>query len=669
MSDEGAGDGPQDRGDRGGQRRPGVRGGAGRGPGRHGAGRPPAAGRRADPADGDGHRGASGRPRSSGRPGADGGPGAASGGPRSSGGSGASGGPGHARRPGAEGGRGGAAGRGSGAPRRGPSSTDPRRPDRGADRAAPPARPDGSSRTGSTGGAGSEGTGAGAGAPAPRSGPARQRWSTAKPSQRSRGGGPAREVALDVLTAVREDDAYANLVLPGLLRRARLDARDAALATELAYGTLRGRGLYDAVLATCSGRPLAQVDPPLLDALRLGVHQLLATRVPAHAAVSQTVGLVRTRIGAGPGGFANAVLRRVAERDRDAWLAEVAPEEGGPDGGDTTERLAVAHSHPAWVVRALREALVAHGRDVGELEALLRADNAAPEVVLAARPGLATPDELVAQARDVVLRSTPGAWSPVAVRLDEGDPGALPAVREGRARVQDEGSQLAALALAAAPLEGRDERWLDLAAGPGGKAALLAAVGAGRGASLVAVEVSEHRARLVEQAVAAVAPGGTAVEVRTADGREVGDDEPGAYDRVLVDAPCTGLGALRRRPEARWRRQPSDLAGLGPLQRGLLDSALAAVRVGGVVAYVTCSPHPAETLAVVGDAVRRRCGTVELLDAPAALDAAAGSPVPGTASGGPDATGPEGTRGRTAQLWPHAHGTDAMFVALLRRVS
>ncbi|MEJ5915717.1 RsmB/NOP family class I SAM-dependent RNA methyltransferase [Pseudokineococcus sp. 1T1Z-3] len=503
----------------------------------------------------------------------------------------------------------------------------------------------------------------GGGGPRERSGPARQRWSTQKPSQRSRGGGSAREVALDVLTAVRVDDAYANLVLPGLLRAAQaagqMDARDAAFATELAYGTLRGRGLYDAVLAVCSGRPLAQVDPPLLHALRLGVHQLLATRVPPHAAVSQTVGLVRTRVGAGAGGFANAVLRRVAEKDRDAWVAEVAPE-----GGEEAERLAVVHSHPAWVVRALREALVAHGRDVGELEALLRADNAAPEVVLATRPGLSTPEELVSQAREKVLRTAAGAWSPVAVRLDEGDPGSLPAVREGRARVQDEGSQLAALALAAAPLDGRDERWLDLASGPGGKAALLAAVGAQRGASLVAVEVSEHRARLVAQAVAGVPQGGPPVEVRTGDGREVGADEPGAYDRVLVDAPCTGLGALRRRPEARWRRLPSDLSGLGPLQRDLLASALAAVRVGGVVAYVTCSPHAAETLAVVGDAVRRGKGAVELLDAPAAVDAAAGRAVPGTAPAGGDAS----PAGRTAQLWPHVHGTDAMFVALLRRL-
>ncbi|GAA2035433.1 transcription antitermination factor NusB [Pseudokineococcus marinus] len=561
---------------------------------------------------------------------------------------------GRPRSPGGAGGGGPRGGAPGGGPRGGgPRGGGPRAGGPGADGPRSGGPRDGGPRAaGPAAGAGARAGGAGR-----RSGPDRQRWSTQKPSQRSRGGGPAREVAFDVLTAVREEDAYANLVLPALLRKHRLDAREASLATELAYGTLRGRGLYDAVLAACTDRALAQVDPPLLDALRLGVHQLLATRVPPHAAVSQTVGLVRTRVGPGAGGFANAVLRRVAEHDRDAWAGRVAPEDGDP-----TERLAVLHSHPAWVVRALREALVTHGRDVGELEALLRADNAAPEVVLAARPGLSTPEELVAAAGAAVLRTTSGAWSPQAVRLEEGDPGALAPVRDGRARVQDEGSQLVALALAAAPLEGRDERWLDLCAGPGGKAALLSAAGAARGARLTAVEVSEHRARLVAQALAA----GPDVDVRTGDGRAVGDDEPGGYDRVLVDAPCTGLGALRRRPEARWRRQPSDLSGLGPLQRDLLASALAAVRVGGVVAYVTCSPHPAETVAVVRDAVRR--GAVELLDAPAVLDAAALSPVPGTAPPVDEGTGRDGG-GRTAQLWPHAHGTDAMFLALLRRTA
>ncbi len=481
-------------------------------------------------------------------------------------------------------------------------------------------------------------------------------WSRQRPAQRAHRAEPARVAALEVLRAVEADDAYANLVLPKRLRAHRLAGRDAALATELAYGALRGRATYDAVLAECVDRPLADLDPAVLDVLRLGTHQLLAMRVPAHAAVSESVALARSSVGAGAGALVNAVLRKVAERDRDVWLVAVAPDAAT----DRTGHLAVVHSHPAWVVRALHGALVAAGRDPAELEPLLAADNAPAAVALAALPGLADAAELVSAG------GRPGRWSPVGAVLPGGDPGGLAAVREGRARVQDEGSQLAALALLVADVEGEDSTWADLAAGPGGKAALLGAEAARRGAHLVAVEVAEHRAALVRSSVQALPAG--AVDVRVGDGRGVGDEEPGRYDRVLVDAPCTGLGALRRRPEARWRRSPADLASLAPLQRDLLASALAAVRPGGVVAYVTCSPHPAETLTVVTDVMRRRDDVVRL-DTPGLL-ARAAHEAPGGAGESLADEGPERTRcpdGTSAQLWPHAHGTDAMFVALLRR--
>ena len=466
--------------------------------------------------------------------------------------------------------------------------------------------------------------------------------SAAAPSQRRRGTDPARRVAFDVLRAVADSDSYANLVLPPLLRERGIRGRDAAFATELAYGTLRLRGRYDAVIALAADRPTGHIDPPVLDALRLGAHQLLGMRVPPHAAVSETVGLARDAVGAGPAQFVNAVLRAVERTEGwDTRIADAA-------GDDPLARLATVESHPLWVARALREALVAHGRPADELPALLTADNAAPRVTLVARPGLATVDE---------LGGTPGALAPTAVVLPGGDPAGVAAVREGRAGVQDEGSQLVALALAAAPLEGPDARWLDLCAGPGGKAALLAACAAERGARLVANEVQPHRTRLVEQALRAVPP--SAVEaVRTGDGRLVGDDEPAGYDRVMVDAPCTGLGALRRRPESRWRRVPADVAALGELQRGLLASALRAVRPGGVVAYVTCSPHVAETQLVVVDALRAAAKAgigVERIDA--------AEVVRGIAPGAELAARDD------VQLWPHVHGTDAMHLTLLRRTA
>jgi len=290
-------------------------------------------------------------------------------------------------------------------------------------------------------------------------------------------------------------------------------------------------------------------------------------------------------------------------------------------------------------VRAFAEAL---GGDLGETAEALDADNARPVVHLCARPGRMTAAELAEQTGGLV-----GAYSPYAVYLAEGSPGDLPAVLHGNAHVQDEGSQLVAAALADAPLDGRDEEWLDLCAGPGGKAALLGSLAAGRGARLVAVEVTPHRATLVEQAVR-----GLPVQVVCADGRDVGPDA-GTYDRVLVDAPCTGLGSLRRRPESRWRRQPADLPPLTKLQRELLTAALTAVRPGGVVAYVTCSPHLVETRVTVAETLRRSGMAVEQLDARAIL--------PGSLS--------ELGDGPSAQLWPHRHGTDAMFLALLRRLA
>ncbi|NLE81125.1 MAG: rRNA small subunit methyltransferase B [Rhodococcus sp.] len=436
-----------------------------------------------------------------------------------------------------------------------------------------------------------------------------------------------RLAARDVLRAVRERDAYANLVLPGLLRERRLGGRDAALATELAYGAARAQGLLDAVISECAGRPIEEIDGPLLDALRLGAYQLLRTRVASHAAVATTVDLVRAESGPGKSGFVNAVLRRVSERSEDEWVDRLAPT-------DPVGRLAFRHAHPTWIAQVFSDAL---GADAGELEDVLIADDARPVVHLVARPG-----EISAEELSLVTGGEVGKYSPYAVHLDGGDPGLLDAVREGLAGVQDEGSQLVALALAQAPVDGVDQgRWLDLCAGPGGKAALLGALVGIEGGRLDAVEVAEHRADLIRKTTRELP-----VDVRVADGRESGL-EPG-YDRILVDAPCTGLGALRRRPEARWRRQPSDVAELVKLQKELLAAAIDLVRLGGVVVYSTCSPHLSETVTVVADAVRRY-GMRE-------LDTASLLPGVPNLGGGPG-----------VQLWPHRHGTDAMFLAALQK--
>jgi 16S rRNA (cytosine967-C5)-methyltransferase len=303
---------------------------------------------------------------------------------------------------------------------------------------------------------------------------------------------------------------------------------------------------------------------------------------------------------------------------------------------DPVAHLAVVHSHPRWIVTAIRAAL---GGDLDQTAAALAADNVAPAVTLAARPGRATRAELLAHGAE------PTQFSPWGAVLRGGDPGALPPVVEGRAHVQDEGSQLVALALAAAPVAGDERVWLDLAAGPGGKAALLQGLAAQRGVGYLAADRASQRARMVRSALLGASGRWLVV---TADSRSPLTGAGGA-DRVLLDAPCSGLGALRRRPEARWRRLATDLPELTRLHRELLGTAVDAVRPGGVVAYVTCSPHPVETRQVV-EAVTGRRSDIELVDARPYL--------PGVPHLGP---GPD------VQLWPHRHGTDAMYLALLRR--
>lgn len=436
--------------------------------------------------------------------------------------------------------------------------------------------------------------------------------------------GPApdqpRRLAYDVLHQVGAADAYANIELQRVLVGAA--QRDAAFTTELVNGVLRNRRAIDAVLARCVDRPLAKLDPRVLDVLRLGAYQWVFLGTAEHACVSTSVDLVCDIVGPAPKSLVNAVLRRVVARDGGDWLASLS---------DPGERW----SHPQWIIDACADALGA-GR-AAELPELLEIDNEPPDVTLVARPGLCEVEELLAAG------GIPGRWGRLAVSAPPGKVNKIEAIREGRAGVQDEGSQLVAQAFAAAPINGSDRRWVDLCSGPGGKAALLAALGAQRGASVLAVDRHLHKSKLVRANLKATAGNAWAV---VADGRAVPTRNA---DRALVDAPCTGLGVLRRRPEIRWRRLPGDVGQLARLQVELLRSAIAATRPGGVIGYATCSPHIAETDLVVGAVMRD--GSVEWIDAAGLL--------PGIPDLGP---------GPAVRLWPHLHGTDGMYLALLRRV-
>jgi 16S rRNA (cytosine967-C5)-methyltransferase len=420
----------------------------------------------------------------------------------------------------------------------------------------------------------------------------------------------ARSVAFELLLAVESDDTYANLHLPKLLAQAKLGERDSALAQELAFGTIRNQMLYDNIIGICAKRPTAEIEERSKLLVRLGAHQLLSMRIPSHAAINETVNLAKQVASQGTSGFVNGVLRRVSERSLEQWIAQLFENQPDP-----TERLAIEYSHPAWIVRSLQQALNVDGR--GEtLADLLLADNTPAPVNLVALPGLAT------EAHTQNLIS--GGASPIGFKMS-----ALTSVSSINA----------------------GEKWLDMCAGPGGKAALLAAIAKQSGATLETNEISEHRAKLVSQALSKVDP---SVPVFVSDGTTIGADAPQSFDRILLDAPCTGLGSLRRRPESRWRKSARDVSNLANLQTSLIESAFLALKPGGVLAYVTCSPHSGETLAIVDLLERKFAHQVQLLNATEVLKRI----NPGL----------ELNQGRkTVQLWPHINQTDAMFIALITK--
>lgn len=454
----------------------------------------------------------------------------------------------------------------------------------------------------------------------------------------------ARLVVFDVLCAVELDGAYANLALPTAIRNARLNKQDAAYATNLAYGTLRMQGRWDAIIAHCSaGRQVSEIDPPVLILLRMGAHQLLDMGTPAHAAINETVTIARNELSSGPAGFINAVLRRVSERSLAQWQDQLKADAGGST--NSVAFLSSWFSHPAWIVRALSKALKAHGRAHRDIVSVLRADNTPAAVALVARD--ITVGKLHRDIQRGHMNSADGKLVPGAVLLTGGDPHRVFAVQDRLAGVQDEGSQLVAHTLAAAELGTDDDLWLDLCAGPGGKTATLAAIAGQRGVRVRANEVHEHRLNLVADVIE---PWSDIVDLRLGDGRELGETE--VYSRVLVDAPCTGIGALRRRPEARWRKEAGDAQDLATLQLELLESGWRALKPGGVLGYCTCSPYLVETSDVVSAFIERH-PEAEKLDTPAIASTQATATISGVNG--------------DMQLWPDLHHSDAMFLALLRK--
>ena len=434
---------------------------------------------------------------------------------------------------------------------------------------------------------------------------------------------PVRSLVYDILKEVNRSDGYSNLLLPQALTASNFEQRDKGFATELLYGTLRMQGRHDYIAAQVADRPWSEVDSGIVDVVRLGAHQLFEMRVPSHAAVSATVELARKVLGESKASFVNALLRKMSAQSLDQWLAPANLI------ADPVQRLAIIYSHPEWIVSAYFDLL----RDFAEVESLLSANNLPATPTIVWWPGRSSAEELIS------LGAQPTKYSDFGMKID-GAPSTLEAVRHRRAGVQDEGSQLVAQIFAKV-VAGKDN-WLDLCAGPGGKAALLSSLAKENGKKFTANEISAPRAKLVEQVI-----GGARLVV--GDGREIATLRE-KYGAILADVPCTGLGALRRRPEVRWRRTVADLRALTQLQRELSDAAISVLEDGGFFGYATCSPHLAETSIAVGDILRKH-PELELVDLQPYLPSDLTSAM----------------RDKSLSLWTHRHETDAMFLAVFRK--
>lgn len=443
----------------------------------------------------------------------------------------------------------------------------------------------------------------------------------------------ARRLAFRALRRVHRDGAWASAAVDHELRAASLDGRDRAFATNLAFSTLRWEGTLDWALSQVVRRPLGQVEPDVLDVLRLGAWQVLYGQVPDRAAVSTAVDTARAELPERTAGFANGVLRALARQRGDlAW----------PDS-DTVEGRALALGYPRWVVEQADRRFGASSRagsidavdaadaTAGAADAELAAGNRpAPVTVRAADPELAS-----AQLAAAGATVTRGSYAPDAVHVVGLLPSELMARFGDRLVIQDEAAMVVARALDASVASGATV--LDVCAAPGGKATHLAQLGK----TVIAADRHAGRSQLIAALAARI---GVSPSIVVADGAAP-PWSPETFDGVLVDAPCTGLGVVRRRPELRWRREHADIASLAAVQSRLLAASADLVAPGGAMLYSVCTWTHAETVDVVVRFLRARPDF-------------ALAPVPEIDSVAP---------GPGVQLGTAEHGTDGMYLAVLRR--
>jgi len=433
---------------------------------------------------------------------------------------------------------------------------------------------------------------------------------------------PSRLTAYELVHQVNHEGAYANIRLPELLAKSKMNTADKAFTTELSYGTLRMQGQHDYIIKKFIDRPFNEIDAKIIDLLRIGTHQITQMRVADHAAVGETVEVAKLVTGESKASYVNAILRKISADSNDLSELEKLP---------MIERLAIKYSHPEWIISSFFDEL----KDWAKVEELLVANNlpAAPDIV--AWPGKSNINELI------LLGATKIVGYPNGVNLP-GIPSEFSPIIERRAGVQDRGSQLVVENFLATIKPGLS--WLDMCAGPGGKAAYLfhSLTEQDPSAKFLANEPVPHRAELVKRVV-------NNQQVVSFDATDPSNFAE-LFDRILVDAPCTGLGALRRRPESRWRKSLKDLKELVVLQRDLLSSAYQLLSPGGIIAYVTCSPHLAET----------RGQVIDFLDTHPDMKIA---PITSYALAHAQGVQDDGS----VQLWTHQDQSDAMFMVLFEK--
>lgn len=436
----------------------------------------------------------------------------------------------------------------------------------------------------------------------------------------------ARDTALRVLSAGRTASAWADASLKAQLRRDGLTGADAALATRIVYGVLQNRALLDFYLGAYCSQKLSRLQPPLADILRIGAYQILfLDKVPDRAAVNESVELAKKNGRGAASGLVNAVLRKLSLNK--AQLPAI-PER------DETQALSIRYSHPKWLVRRLLALL---GRE--EAESFLAADNAVAPLTVQVNTLRTTAAALTARLADAGVTAAAHPWVPDCLELTgSGDLTELDAFREGLFFVQDPAAKL--VSLIAAPQKGG--RVIDVCAAPGGKS-FGAAVAMGDEGEILACDLHENKLKRIEEGAARL--GLKSIQTFAADGTVFRPEWADSADTVLVDAPCSGLGIIRKKPDVRYK-SPDDLFTLTVAQAAILENAARYVRPGGVLLYSTCTILPEEN----------------------------GQVVDGFLAGHPDFSretfalpAPVGEQPGELTLWPHRHGTDGFYICRLRR--